>query len=78
MALELIFRYDGKCINGMANALFFLERILSYLTVVVFYVSFNLNLIDLFGNQVSTIQQALNNSIFQPLFYWGVQPHSAC
>lgn len=68
----------ANALNGMANALFFLERILSYLTVVVFYVSFNLNLIDLFGNQVSTIQQALNNSIFQPLFYWGVQPRSAC
>lgn len=61
----------ANALNGMANALFFLERILSYLTVVVFYVSFNLNLIDLFGNQVSTIQQALNNSIFQPLFLLG-------
>lgn len=58
-------------LNALAKVFFFLERLLAYLTVVVFYVSFNLNLVDLFGSQVSVIQQALNDSIFQPLFLMG-------
>ena len=58
-------------LNALAKVFFFLERLLAYLTVVVFYVSFNLNLVDLFGSQVSVIQQALNDSIFQPLFLIG-------
>lgn len=58
-------------LNALAKVFFFLERLLAYLTVVVFYVSFNLNLVDLFGFQVSVIQQALNDSIFQPLFLMG-------
>lgn len=58
-------------LNALAKVFFFLERLLAYLTVVVFYVSFNLNLVDLFGSQVLVIQQALNDSIFQPLFLMG-------
>lgn len=58
-------------LNALARFFFFVERILAYLMIVVFYVSFNLNLVDLFGSQVSVIQQALNDSIFQPLFLMG-------
>ncbi len=60
-----------NALNALANVLFKIESLLSYLTVVIFYMCFNLNLADLFGPQVNAIQQALNNSIFLPLFLIG-------
>lgn len=61
----------SKAFNGLANVIFFIERALAYLTVVIFYIGFNLNLADLFGAQLNAIQQALNASVFLPLFLFG-------
>lgn len=58
-------------LNGLSNVLFSFIRWLAYLTVALFYICFNLNLADLFGSQANDIQNALNNSIFQPLFLLG-------
>lgn len=69
--LEYLGNQIQVALNALANVLFKLELWLSYLTVTVFYMCFNLNLAELFGNQVNVIQQALNDSIFRPLFLIG-------
>lgn len=55
-------------LNSIANVLFSFIRWLAYAAVCVFFICFNLNLSTMFGSQINGIQEALNNSVFKPLF----------
>ncbi|HCC34546.1 MAG TPA: hypothetical protein DEQ02_02460 [Ruminococcaceae bacterium] len=57
-----------KMVNALANILFSFLRLLSYLTVVIFYHCFSFDIATLFGAQIGAIQAGLTNSIFRGLF----------
>lgn len=54
--------------NDAANGIFFLIRMLADVTVSAFYIVMDLDIADMFSGQIQGIQEALNNSIFEPLF----------
>ncbi len=56
-----------EAVNGIANALFFLIRYMSYATVTLFYYALEFDMGELFGGQINGIQQALKDTIFEPL-----------
>ena len=63
--------FGESILHKVANMLFSFCKWVAYLTVTIFYMCFNLNLSDLFGSQINAVQQALNDSIFSPLFLFG-------
>lgn len=54
--------------NGIANVLFSVVKGLAYLTVAAFYFIMNFDISAMFASEINGVQQALNDSIFQPLF----------
>lgn len=54
-------------INGIANALFAAIRYLALATVTVFYYAVTFDVGDIFRDEISSIQAALNDTVFEPL-----------
>lgn len=57
-----------EVINGIANMIFMAIRYISYATVTLFYYAVKFDMGELLGGRIGSMQQALNNTIFQPLF----------
>ncbi|MFT8352722.1 hypothetical protein [Clostridium saccharoperbutylacetonicum] len=57
-----------KGANGIANILFSLLCILSYVCIAVFYFCFDTNIADLFKDIINTMQSSLKTGIFDNLF----------
>lgn len=57
-----------KLWNDMANGLFMIIKTIAYVAVSAFYLVMELDLSEMFSGQINGIQEALNNSIFEPLF----------
>ncbi len=57
-----------EVVNGIANMIFMAIRYISYATVTLFYYAVKFDMGELFGGQIGSMQQALNSTIFQPLF----------
>lgn len=56
-----------EALNGIANALFAAIRTVSYATVTLFYWALNFDIGEMFGGQINGIQQALKDTVFEPL-----------
>lgn len=56
-----------SAINGIANVLFTVIRYLALATVTVFYYAIVFDVGEMFGDEINSIQAALNDSIFEPL-----------
>ncbi len=56
-----------EALNGIANALFAAIRTISYATVTLFYWALNFDIGEMFGGQINGIQQALKDTVFEPL-----------
>lgn len=54
-------------INSVANAVFYAVRMLGYAVAALFYWSLKFDVGDFFGSQINGIQQALHDSIYEPL-----------
>lgn len=57
-----------KAANGLANILFSLICILSYICIAVFYFCFDTSIADLFKNAINGIQDSLKSGIFDNVF----------
>ncbi|MBO5093474.1 MAG: hypothetical protein J6C33_03835 [Lachnospiraceae bacterium] len=57
-----------EAINGVANAIFAGIRTISYATVSLFYWAIDFNMGEIFGDKLNSIQSALKDTIFEPLF----------
>lgn len=54
--------------NDIANVLWQVIRFLAFIVVSVFYYAMQFDVSSMFSSQIGAIQEALNNSIFSPLF----------
>ncbi len=57
-----------KGTNGIANILFYLMSMISYICVAAFYFCFNTNVADLFKDIINNMQESLRAGIFDNLF----------
>lgn len=55
-------------INMMANIVFSLYLLIAKVTIIIFYYAMDFDIAAMFSSQINGIQQALNNSIFRPMF----------
>jgi len=69
--LNFMNKGDG-ILNEMANVVFNIIKILSYLTVTLFYFSMKLNLAEIFSSQIDSIQSSTMAGIFDPFVILGL------
>lgn len=62
-----IVHFNYLMINGIANVLFAAIRTISFATVTLFYWAIKFDVGELFGGQINGIQQALKDTVFEPL-----------
>ncbi|MBQ7781783.1 MAG: hypothetical protein IJ405_07165 [Lachnospiraceae bacterium] len=58
-------------VNQMANMEFDVIKLLGLVVCTIFYYALDFNLADMFQSEIGTIQDALRDSVFEPLFLIG-------
>lgn len=69
--LGLLEAGDG-IMNGIANVIFSLMKLIVYIVVTVFYYCMSFDIAALFGTEIDAIQSSLVGGIFNVLFLFGV------
>ena len=62
-----VIHFNYLMVNGIANVLFAAIRTISFATVTLFYWAIKFDVGELFGGQINGIQQALKDTVFEPL-----------
>ncbi len=63
--------WDDDMLNSMANMMFDVIKLLGLTVCTIFYYALDFNLADMFQGEITTIQDALRDSVFEPLFLIG-------